>query len=495
MVVQEQNDREQVSPELIIGIAAAVGTPIEKFCSSLEGLLDEFDYGSTVLHLSRYTANFELDSPLPEIGIGEATRISRMMDRGNELREMTKRQDILALCAISDILNKRPDSRTPLVEHVFVLRQLKRPDEVYRLRRVYGDGFHLVSLYCPKDERIKNLTRRGASPKDAEELIQRDEHEPVRWGQDLSETFHLADVFLDMSEKDETFLEKLKRWLELMFGTTIHSPSKAEFGMFQAYGAALRSAQLSRQVGAAILSESCDLVSVGTNEVPCFGGGQYWDHHGDKDKRDHKLGKDFNDDMCSRIVEETIETLYPGWEKLDKKEQDSLLESSIQKLSDSRVMNLTEFGRAVHAEMEAILSASRTGRSIVGCTLYSTTYPCHNCTKHIVDAGIKEVVYIEPYPKSLALDLHEDSVALEKTENGKVVFKPFVGVAPRRYIELFSNTTAEGRRIRRKDSGGRLLESQQNLRLKMPYLSCFERESEAAGALRSISDFDGRNDG
>lgn len=43
-------------------------------------------------------------------------------------------------------------------------------------------------------------------------------------------------------------------------------------------------------------------------------------------------------------------------------------------------------------------------------TLYSTTYPCHGCAKHIVAAGISEVVYYEPYPKSRALALHDDSI-------------------------------------------------------------------------------------
>ncbi len=491
----EQKTPVTVSPELIIGVTAPVGTPVEMFCTSLESCLKDFDYAATALHLSRYTDGFMLDSPMPGTDVGEANRICQMMDRGNELREKTQHQDVLALCAIADILAKRPDQRVPLVKNAFVLRQLKRPDEVYRLRQVYGDGFHLIGLYCPRTERIENLIHRGASEQEAQDLIQRDEHEPSRWGQDLSDTFHLADVFLDLSEGPATFEKKLGRWVELLFGSAIHSPSMAEFGIFQAYGAALRSAQLSRQVGAALLSPLGDLISVGTNEVPCFGGGQYWVHHGEKDRRDHVLGRDFNDEISRRIVAEMVETLHPDWQALEQNEQERILELTIQRLADSRVMNLTEFGRAVHAEMEAILSAGRTGRSTLDCTLYSTTYPCHNCTKHIVDAGIREVVYIEPYPKSLALDVHEDSVALEKTENGKVVFKPLVGVAPRRYIELFSNTTMEGRRIRRKDSDGKLLALEQDLRLKMPYFSCFERERQAANMLGSLSGLEGRDDG
>lgn len=47
---------------------------------------------------------------------------------------------------------------------------------------------------------------------------------------------------------------------------------------------------------------------------------------------------------------------------------------------------------------------------------------------------------IEPYPKGRALDLRDDSISLEDEQDGKVVFRPFVGVAPRAFERLFSMT-------------------------------------------------------
>ena len=44
-----------------------------------------------------------------------------------------------------------------------------------------------------------------------------------------------------------------------------------------------------------------------------------------------------------------------------------------------------------HAEMEALLSCARSGVSTRGATLYSTTFPCHNCAKHIIAAGVARV--------------------------------------------------------------------------------------------------------
>lgn len=107
-------------------------------------------------------------------------------------------------------------------------------------------------------------------------------------------------------------------------------------------------------------------------------------------------------------------------------------------LSDSRVKDLIEFSRAVHAEMHAILGASRVaGDRIVDGRIFVTTYPCHACARHIVAAGISEVYYIEPYRKSLATKLHQDALTEAIDSSGRVKLLQFDGVAPRRFIDLF----------------------------------------------------------
>lgn len=110
-------------------------------------------------------------------------------------------------------------------------------------------------------------------------------------------------------------------------------------------------------------------------------------------------------------------------------------------MHSSDVRNLIEFSRAVHAEMEAIISVARNGKAgLMGGTLYSTTFPCHSCARHIVAAGIKRVIYIEPYTKSLALNLHEDTISIHESDHTKkVVFLQYEGVAPRNMIRLFKD--------------------------------------------------------
>jgi deoxycytidylate deaminase len=86
----------------------------------------------------------------------------------------------------------------------------------------------------------------------------------------------------------------------------------------------------------------------------------------------------------------------------------------------SQMRNLLEFGRAVHPEMAALTDAARRGVSVAGCTMYVTTFPCHLCARHVVAAGIRKVIYIEPYAKSRTASLYPDSVAIEGESSGKV---------------------------------------------------------------------------
>lgn len=58
--------------------------------------------------------------------------------------------------------------------------------------------------------------------------------------------------------------------------------------------------------------------------------------------------------------------------------------------------------RTVHAEINAILNASS---SIRNCTIYTTTQPCSDCTKALINAGVKRIVYDAPYPSELASEL------------------------------------------------------------------------------------------
>jgi deoxycytidylate deaminase len=126
-------------------------------------------------------------------------------------------------------------------------------------------------------------------------------------------------------------------------------------------------------------------------------------------------------------------------------------------IEGTEVDSLREFSRSIHAEMEAILSVAREGRhSLMRSTLYTNTYPCHNCARHIVASGISSVVYIEPYKKSLAIALHSDAISEDPTDRSRVVFRQYEGVAPRYYLRLFqpnADRKAKGQLVSKSKKG------------------------------------------
>ena len=63
---------------------------------------------------------------------------------------------------------------------------------------------------------------------------------------------------------------------------------------------------------------------------------------------------------------------------------------------EERHQRPAKYRYSVHAEMNAITNSARTGRSTYGCKMYQTLYPCSNCTLALIQAGIKEVITIEP---------------------------------------------------------------------------------------------------
>lgn len=141
--------------------------------------------------------------------------------------------------------------------------------------------------------------------------------------------------------------------------------------------------------------------------------------------------------------------------------------------------------------MEAILACSRSNLDATGSTLYSTTFPCHNCAKHIIAAGVERVVYIEPYPKSKALEFHDEAIteSRDSVRSGKTLFEPFAGIGPRRFFDLFSMQLASGYELVRKnkDTGEavtfNLLESR--LRIQMLPTSYLQLELSACSLFLS----------
>ncbi len=74
--------------------------------------------------------------------------------------------------------------------------------------------------------------------------------------------------------------------------------------------------------------------------------------------------------------------------------------------------------RTIHAESNAILQCAKFGVSTAGADLYVTHFPCLSCTKQIIQAGIRKVIYdiayrVDPYALELMDQAEVDLVQLE----------------------------------------------------------------------------------
>lgn len=472
------------SCELVIGLVAPVGVNLEDVQNRFSSYFNQFRYEAHFIHLSQVAKEFEGITTGPNT---EKTRLSAAMNIGNSLRQSQKRGDIFALLAINEINKKRMgDLPTPLPRYAHIIRSLKHPDEVETLRQVYGPGFVLLGISSSIESRKRYLKDEKGVPNDQiDALIERDDKEshPDGLGQRTRDVFQMADAFVT-SDETESLSTQMGRILDLLYSKPVVPPTSDEYAMFMAYAASLRSADLSRQVGAVLTNDQSDILATGANDVPKFGGGLYWPTN--SDQRDYKLGKDSNEEQKNKIVLKIMQK----FEENENVDPNELLKKGKKLLKDTGILDITEYGRAVHAEMEALMSSARNGISTRSSTLYTTTYPCHNCAKHIVAAGVRRVLYIEPYPKSFATILHDDSINSEgpPSEENKVSFEPFVGIGPRRFVDLFSMNLSSGRKLKRKQDG--LVKtwnrSDAELRVPMTPLSYLDAETMLVNQLDEL---------
>lgn len=150
-------------PEIVLGLVGAVGTDLALVFDVLEAALDEVAYRAENVRLSALLGELDWDRELPDAPLDE--HIAKHMDAGDELRETWDRGDALALVAVPEILDRREaatgDPEIPASRCAYVLRSLKHPDEVERLRSVYGRRFLLLAAYAPREKRTRDLDRKS----------------------------------------------------------------------------------------------------------------------------------------------------------------------------------------------------------------------------------------------------------------------------------------------------------------------------------------------
>ncbi|PVZ39333.1 anti-phage dCTP deaminase [Pseudomonas sp. CC120222-01a] len=462
--------------ELVIGLVGAIGTDLRVVCQLIEERLKAFSYVTQQIKISSDVISMLGEKPDSK---NEFERIDKFMAEGNRLRKECRDNSVLALGAAA-VIGRRRAEMDPR-RNAYIINSLKSPYEVQRLRKIYAGGFFLIGVHADYDRRHEYLAKDlRMSETEIANLVSRDENEKEEFGQHTRDTYHLSDFFISYDGNHDALKQQVWRVLNLLFGKPYVTPTFDEYAMFMAFSASLRSADLSRQVGAVIAKENC-IVATGANDVPRAEGGLYWPEINAsheivdaEDGRDYMRGEDSNAAQKKAIIDQLIKIV-----------PENLRAELAPLIRSSSIKDITEYGRVVHAEMEALLSSSRTGVSPLGSTLYCTTFPCHNCAKHIIAAGIKRVVYVEPYPKSKALQFHSDAITTHEGSPG-VFFEPFMGVGPRSFFDLFSTNLGSGYPVIRKTDEGQVVdwrEADARLRTQMLPCSYIEREFIASTML------------
>jgi len=466
--------------EFVFAVVGHIGSGTSQVAESFADLLGSHKpaFQTTILKARDVIENWADSSSLSHPDASAARNIdtaTAWQNLGDEMRLKTEDNAAVAKALIGNIREARAEATDVVIAEgepvepdgkprAFILDALRHPAEVNLLRHLYQDAFILIGVVCDPDVREARLQIKLGNPTTPtlRDFMRRDEKDDKKYGQQVAKTFQMADFYVDNTpdrflytesgqKKEENpewdINEKLARLVRVVTHASIERPELSETAMHHAYSAQMRSACLSRQVGAALVDREGNLLSTGTNEVPRAGGGVYGETFEGEEKKpppDQRCAYR-PDKYCSStreqndIIDAIIEdasSVHPlddvGKVKLRKK------------LKDGRVGDTIEFSRAVHAEMDALLSASRSGGSTIGARLFVTTYPCHYCARHIISAGVDEVQYIEPYFKSLASRLHSDAIQQRlagwkaPSEGGTtVLFRPFTGVAPRLYRRAF----------------------------------------------------------
>ncbi|MBX3608305.1 MAG: hypothetical protein KF871_00300 [Hydrogenophaga sp.] len=435
--------------ELVIALCGPIGSPLHEVADKLRDMLrSTFSYEACrVVRLSQFIEEHakRASRSIPDT---PAERRHALIDIGDEMRSVYG-ASVLAELAVHEIrvdreLNARDQQTRQYLPRraCHIIDSIKNQQELELLRTVYREALYVVGVFAPVSAREQSLRTQGLDNAAIAMLMDRDSGEERDDGQTVQETFPQCDFFLRMDTNTETQLRaRVERFLHLVLGTQVITPTRAETAMYAAASAASNSACLSRQVGAAVTDQEGEVLAIGWNDVPRAFGDLYVSEvaraggtgSAGEDLRCWNFGgKCYNDEekdlLAGHVVDALGDLVTAGHRQ-----------AALDRVKGNRKLRgLIEFSRSIHAEMHAILTALRQkGDRVRGGKLFVTTYPCHSCARHIIAAGITEVYYIEPYKKSLAIRLHGDAMTESEEASDKVRLLPYDGVAPTRFLSLF----------------------------------------------------------
>src|SRR6516162_1826047 len=271
-------------------------------------------------------------------GRGEEPTRERLIIVGNELRQRYG----------SNVLAERILAKIEDDKH-YVIDSIRNPAEVETFRT--AKDFKLIRIEAPVEVRFQRILsrHRESDPRTLEEFVALENREAE--GDDTSQNLVKVELMADEALTNDATLERLYPQIDqllIKLLKEIQRPSWDEYFMDIAKVVASRSNCMKRKVAAIIVRDK-RVVSTGYNGTP-------------------RGTRNCNEGGCPRCN------------------------------------NLATSGTALdeclcsHGEENAIVQASYHGVSLKDAIIYTTFAPCLQCTKMIINSGIREVIFNMDYP-------------------------------------------------------------------------------------------------
>jgi deoxycytidylate deaminase/dephospho-CoA kinase len=286
-----------------------------------------------------------------------------------------------------------------------VIDAIRNPYEAKFFKDRYS-AFYLISINAPTEDRRKYLQDKYKfSIQQIEDIDKKESGKGVKGLKELiipnvKKCIEISDIHIFNPRNEPNNHNILKAqlawYLSLIKHPGLITPTSLERVMQFAYTAKLNSGCISRQVGAVVTDSNYSIKSVGWNDVakgqvPC------------------------NLRSLKDVTNFTSDTTYSEYERHNEAFQKKANEKLILLKNISPGKNLSYcfkslqneiddeknqvHTRSLHAEENAFLQLAKYGGvGIEGGKLFTTASPCELCAKKAYQLGIKEVVFIDPYP-------------------------------------------------------------------------------------------------
>jgi deoxycytidylate deaminase/dephospho-CoA kinase len=335
--------------------------------------------------------------------------------------------------ALVDILLGEESTGNDVAEPL-VIDSIRNLGEIQRLREHFGYQFMLIAILATPEARWIRIgsteyTDKSRSKLDFVEDDQRDKNEETEFGQQVELCIDEADIFIDNTGTVplSSFKEKVLKFSDLATGREKRFANPDEIYMHMAFSSAHGSKCLKRNVGAVLVDERGEVVSVGYNEnplgtFPCVQEPTYEGRcYRDIVRNSHfetLSNKGVRCPICGNVIP-VIEG--PPWRC------PSCAVSGVKTNLESfffpdRAMT---WCTAIHAEDRAILAA---GERAAKARLYTTTFPCFQCAEKIANVGITSICFTEAYP---------DPNSADRLDLAGIAYVQFEGVRSSAFERLF----------------------------------------------------------